>query len=65
MRDVAIVPYERFGPIRFGMTEEEIITVLGQPWGANRLMGDLTGRLVYDRDPSLQYTFMLLTGVNR
>lgn len=35
------------------MTEEEIIAVLGQPWGANRLMGDLTGRLVYDRDPSL------------
>lgn len=31
MRELVIEPYERFGPVRFGATEEEVVGMLGPP----------------------------------
>lgn len=31
MPEMEIVPYERFGPVRFGASEEQVIDVIGNP----------------------------------
>lgn len=31
MPEMEIVPYERFGPVRFGATKEQVIEAIGQP----------------------------------
>lgn len=48
MSEVEIVPYERFGPVPFGATEEEVVEIVGPPMAARSKPGG--GRLLIYRD---------------